>query len=192
MSYCTFIPPGELPPGWRGSISRPDAYVVRADGTEQRGGRKTLSVRSAGATADDFTILKQSIRAADYLDRRVRLSGAIRTRGVEGCAAFWLRVDAADRTPLAFDNMAKRPVAGDQDWREHELVLDVPPDAVQIALGLRFEGPGQVWVDGLAFDVVGSEVATTDMRVPAEEWETVVGPATPGAPVNLGFAWGAA
>jgi hypothetical protein len=39
--------------------------------------------------------------------------------------------------------------------------LDVPERAREIAFGLLLEGHGQVWMDGLNFEVVGKEVATT-------------------------------
>lgn len=185
---CTFVPANELPIGWRGSISRPDAYAVRAHRT-RAGGSGGLSARSTGVTADDFLILKQAIRADDFRGRRVRLTGTIRSRDVGGCAALWLRVDTADRSGVAFDNMRDRPIVGTCDWGEHGIVLDVAPDAVQIALGLRMEGPGEIWVDRLAFEIVGPEVDVTDMRLPAEDWPTMVAPTVPTAPVNLGLAW---
>jgi len=106
---------------------------------------------------------------------------------VDGYAALWMRVDAAHRSPLAFDNMEAREVTGTTDWQEHRVVLDVPEDSVQIAFGLRFGSQGQIWVDRLAIVEVGSDVETTDMKQAAEAWETTVPVTMPRHPVNLDF-----
>lgn len=185
--HCTFIPPHLLPTGWRASISRPGVYRVLTEPTEKLTGTRSLSIVAEDAGPEDFVILKQAWRADDHVGRRIQLSGFLKSSEVDGYAALWMRVDAAHRSPVAFDNMEAREVTGTTDWKEHRVVLDVPDDGVQIAFGLRFGGQGQIWVDRFAIAEVGSDVATTDMRQAAEDWETTVPDTMPRHPVNLDF-----
>ncbi|MCA9492492.1 MAG: hypothetical protein KC621_21310 [Myxococcales bacterium] len=57
---------------------------------------------------------------------------------------------------LSFDNMQERPIRGTQDWTRHEIVLDVPTGATNIAFGILVAGKGTVWIDrgaeSVAFD----------------------------------------
>jgi hypothetical protein len=58
--------------------------------------------------------------------------------------------------------MQDRPIVGTLDWTRYEIVLDVAPDTEDIAYGVLLHGGGRVWIDDIAFDVVGSDVPTTD------------------------------
>jgi hypothetical protein len=65
----------------------------------------------------------------------------------------------------AFDNMQNRPITGSQDWTQHTVVLDVASDATGVSFGIQLVGKGAVWIDDLAFDVVGADVPVTDQRL---------------------------
>jgi hypothetical protein len=83
---------------------------------------------------------------------------------VSGKGGLWLRVDHPNgRRALAFDNMETRPIRGTSDWRRHELVLDVSAIADRIFYGALLDGAGRLRVDGFEIEVVGREVAVTDM-----------------------------
>jgi hypothetical protein len=99
---------------------------------------------------------------------------------------MWLRVDGPDTSPLALDNMAKRAVRGDTEWSRYEIVLYVPVVA-QIAYGGILGGKGHLWLDDLRVEVVGDDVPTTDMHVPAVAAKAVIQPDLPAQPVNPGF-----
>ena len=73
------------------------------------------------------------------------------------------------RAALAFDNMGNRKIEGTTQWTKYSVVLDVPEDAAAIAFGLLMAGKGQVWVDDLAFDVVGPDVASTALETEPQE-----------------------
>ena len=65
-----------------------------------------------------------------------------------------------------FDNMANRPIKGVTVWKKYELVLDVPDDVVQMVFGLMSFGTGRVWVEDLNLEIVGNEVAVTNLSRP--------------------------
>jgi len=74
-----------------------------------------------------------------------------------------------EKSPLAFDNIGDRRIEGTTQWTKYSVVLDVPEDAAAIAFGLLMAGKGQVWVDDLAFDVAGPDVATTGLEIEPQE-----------------------
>jgi hypothetical protein len=55
---------------------------------------------------------------------------------------------------------------------------DVPAGATALAYGFFVSGGGKMWVNGQKIEVVGPEVASTNMITPR---------ALPSAPRNLGF-----
>jgi hypothetical protein len=55
--------------------------------------------------------------------------------------------------------------------------LDVPEDATGIAFGILLSGPGQVWLNGTKFEIVGLEAPATSSNQKS----------LPDKPVNLEF-----
>jgi len=107
------------------------------------------------------TVMQQQPPAA-FLGKRVRMSAWVKAEDVKGEAGLWLRVDGKDQTaPLAFDNMNDRAIQGTSDWRRYEVVLDVAPEARNLAFGLLMENTGRVWLDDLNFEVVDAKIPTT-------------------------------
>ena len=88
-----------------------------------------------------------------------------------------MRVDKG-QAMVGFDNMEKRAIRGTRQWTMCDVVLDVPPDATGISFGTLLSGPGEVWLSGVKFDVVGQDVPTT---------ADASNRALPATPVNLGF-----
>ena len=66
-----------------------------------------------------------------------------------------------DGKMLSFDNMQDRPIVGTTDWQKYEVILDVPEDGAQIAIGIVLSGKGQVWLSNVQFEIVSSRVPTT-------------------------------
>jgi len=102
----------------------------------------------------------QSLEAWPYRGRRLRLAAWVRADGVSRAHLF-LRVYNRDRRRLAFDNMESRPIRGSGDWALHQVVLDVPEDAAEVAFGAFLHGQGRVWADDFSLTVVGPEVPVT-------------------------------
>ena len=76
-------------------------------------------------------------------------------RQVLGLVLLLGRASAAKDVEPAFDDMQDRPIRGTSDWTQYDVVLDVAPDAADVAFGLLLDGPGQVWIDDAKFEVVG-------------------------------------
>lgn len=180
-----------LPEGWGGGAS--PSYSIGTDYTNRHGGAAAAYLTSLSQAPSSFATVHQLIRADDYRGRRVRWSGWVRSSKVGGQGGgLWMRIDAPGVVP-GFDNMlGTRPILGSHDWSLVSVVLDVPDEAIGVAAGALLSGPGDLLVDDFRFEVVGSDVSTTN-----ELTQPVAGPdsatladayaAAPNAPRNLDF-----
>lgn len=146
--------------GWFLAGSGPVHFNVELDPEVKHGGRASARLRSVDDPMNTFGTLMQSIRADEYLGRRVRLSAFVRTNGVSDWAGLWLRVDQRSGVQT-LDNMQNRPIRGTTEWAEHHVVLDVPPDAASLHYGVLQSGPGTTWLDDVRLAIVDSTVPTT-------------------------------
>jgi hypothetical protein len=73
--------------------------------------------------------------------------------------------------------MQDRPLLGTTDWKNYDVVLDVPADATGVFVGVLLGGSGSVCLSNVRLEVVGSETPTTG-KAAAQR---------PDAPVNLDF-----
>lgn len=108
-----------------------------------------------------FGSLCKIMPAQNFLDKRLRMTGFVKTEHVDG-AGLWMRVDGVDKeTSLAFDNMFTRQIKNSTEWKRYEVVLDISSKAVEIVYGAILYGKGQVWLADVNFEEVGNDVATT-------------------------------
>ena len=120
----------------------------------------------------------QTIKAENYLGKRLRLSGYIKSEDVEGWSGMWMRIDGENYMQMGFDNMRNRPIKGTSDWKKYEIVLDIPPDSKSINYGVLLNGDGKVWFDDFKLEEVDDNVPVTNI---------VSEKMIPDQPVNLDF-----
>ncbi|HEY4212806.1 MAG TPA: hypothetical protein VGM84_15090 [Steroidobacteraceae bacterium] len=150
-----------VPPGWGVSGSAPTDYEFAVDTTTAASGKASASIAAkAGARKGGFGTLMQTIAADNYRGSRWRLSGYLRTDAASR-ALMWMRVDGPDGKVLAFDNMESRPVTGTTAWSRYDVVLDVPPESVDIAFGFLLISSGKVWGDDFKLEKVDPTVPVT-------------------------------
>ena len=166
MAYSlTVMAEDSVPQGWSFQGSKPEAFEIKPDPGQKSPQGNSISIQSKGET-DGMATLMQVIKADDFRGKRVRFSGHIKGEGVKSWAALWLRINNADGTVSAFDNMEKRAFRGSGDWKRHEVVLDVPNDSSTISFGALLSGSGHVWVGGLDFQTVDETVSVTAKSKP--------------------------
>jgi beta-lactamase regulating signal transducer with metallopeptidase domain len=173
------IQANSAPSGWFMAGDRPASYQTGVDKAVIENGQPSAYLRSVVPDTGGFGTLMQSISAADYAGKRVRIRAWVKSQDVAEWAGVWMRVDK-DRTAVAFDNMQNRAIRGTQPWKTYDVVLDVPEDATGISFGVLLSGAGEVWISDVGFEVVGKEIPTTS---PAPNQT----PALPSHPVNLKF-----
>ncbi len=173
----------KAPTGWGKNGSKVDAYVVGVDENNSYNGTPSAYVKSVQPNVDGFGGMMQTISAEDYVGKRIRLTGMVKSEEAnDGGGHLWLRIDPqGGGQPVGFDNMDNRPVKGTTDWQPASIVLDVPANARALAYGMFVAGSGQMWANGIKIEEVGPEVPVTDMRLPQNA------PPLPKAPQNPSF-----
>jgi erythromycin esterase len=146
----------EWPQGW-GARSSPHFKVAR-DCEVRRAGRCTLRISaSPERPAGDFQPLGQGISPGSAAGHYLRLSGWIRTAGVEdGWAGLWARTDVEGK-PVALQNMMHGGPRGTTDWQRFEVLLPVASNATLVAFGVLLTGRGTAWFDALELAVDPSQ-----------------------------------
>jgi len=140
-----------LPKGW-GRGSKGYRVSVDTENVHQGGGSGRIERIGAGGR---FGTVVQSIPAKEFVGKRIKYSGFLRTKEAER-AGMWMRIEAVDiRRVLDADNMHDRWVKGTTDWAEHAVILDVPQKADRIVFGFLIGGDGIVWGDDLKIEIVG-------------------------------------
>ncbi|MBI5564090.1 MAG: hypothetical protein HY870_04280 [Chloroflexi bacterium] len=136
-------------------------YEVGLDAGIVHSGKASGYIKSKVSNPKDFGNLMQMMLPDLYAGKRLHLSAYLKTEQVEGRAGLWMRVDGPQGSMTSIDNMVNRPIRGTTDWQKYDVVLDVPADSANIAFGVLLNSSGQVWIDDVQFEVVGTDVATT-------------------------------
>ena len=153
-------------PGWLLAGDNPAAYAAGLDSEVKHSGNNSAAVGCALGKCRGFATLMQAIQADRYRGSRVRLTAWVKASKVD-MANLWMRVDGAGAT-LALDNMRFHRAHGTFDWRQQQIVLDVPDIGFTIHYGLIVAGAGQAWVDDFTLEAVDKHVKTTNaLRKPA-------------------------
>ena len=176
----------KAPAPWFKNGSKTDAYVVGSDPTQSHVKPISAYIKSIEPEIDGFGGMMQTFSAEDYRGKRVRLSAWVKSENVKGTANVWMRVDgpgSGSGQSLQFDNMKGREVVGTTGWTQHSVVLDVPAEALAIAMGFFVSGTGHAWFNNASFEVVGTDVPSTNIKTNVAE----AARKRPRAPQNLDF-----
>jgi len=164
------------PQGWHLAGSNPENYETGVDSQAKRIGFPIAYLKSRPSTTEGFGTLMQMFSASKYAGQRIRLSASVKADEVKDWAGLWMRVDVNSK-PFALDNMMERSIKGSVDWREYQVVLDVPKEATAVAFGILVNKSGMVWLNNVKFEIVGTDVPVT--AKPFGETQT--------EPMNLNF-----
>jgi hypothetical protein len=151
---------GSAPQGWHLAGSNPENYESGVDSEAKRNGFPIAYLKSKPSATEGFGTLMQSFSASKYAGQRIRLSASAKSDEVSDWAGLWMRVDVNTK-PFVIDNMQNRAIKGSLDWREYQVVLDVPKDATNVAFGILLSKSGMVWLNNVRFEIVSTEVPVT-------------------------------
>ncbi len=159
---------------WFKAGSKPDSYEIGKDEKVKYNDEPSMYLKSITDVKDGFGTVMKDIKHGDYIKKRIRLTGFIKSENIVGWAGMWMRVDGPDpKKSLQFDNMKSRPIKGTNDWTKYEIVLDVPENSTGIYFGVLISGNGHVWFNSFSLDVVGDDVPSTNMlknENPVDGW----------------------
>jgi hypothetical protein len=99
------------------------------------------------------------------LGKRIRVSGWLKTSEVAVMAGASLVILNAKGKIFANDPMTARPVRGTTDWKEIEIVTDVPSEPCTLYFGPTLYGTGELWADDFQIAVAPPDQPITDDRI---------------------------
>lgn len=149
--------------GWFLAGSSPESYQIDVIKDQDRNGNvgHIKSIKEVNG----FGTIMQSFNPKEYLGKRIKLTGYIKSKDVKDWAGMWFRIDGEDiKKPLGFDNMQTRAIKGTTAWKKYEIVLDAPANSKGFAYGVLLSGTGDVWLDDLKFEVVDKSVPLTAIQ----------------------------
>ena len=171
----------DLPAGWFAAGSKPKSYEMGIDKGAGQDGKNAATIKSIEKMIKGFGTLMQQKKPDNYLGKRIKMTGFMKSENVANWAGLWFRVDqTGSQQSLSFDNMGDRPIKGNTSWTKYEIVLDIPENASQIAYGALLDGTGQIWFDNIAIEIVNDSVPTTGLQNGKKS-------ATQNEPTNLDF-----
>jgi len=136
---------------WFKAGSLPNSYEMGGDPTVNHGSPGGGFIKSIVSPINGFGTWMTQMPPGEYLGKGIRLTAYVKTVNVEKNVGLWMRVDG-DQQTLSFDNMGSRSLTGTTDWREYEIILDVPENSNQIFFGILLSGTGEAYVDGLKLE----------------------------------------
>ena len=168
----------KVPKGWIVSGGKPAEYEMGLDKSVFQNGNASAYLKSKEPKDNEFGTLMQIINSENYIGKRLRLTGYIKSEDVKSWSGMWMRIDGEANQQLGFDNMQNRAIKGTNDWKKYEIVLDIPAVSKDIAYGVLLSGKGKVWFDNMKIEEVDKTVQVTNM---------IKVPDYPKQPINLDF-----
>ena len=176
-----------VPMGWEIHTMGDNDALAFVDTRYRQRGDRSVSLLSLDNEPGSYGLFRQPFSGQRFAGHRVRFRAYVKTYLVEEWCGLWMRVDSDERESIAFDNMVTRPVRGTTEWKQYEVVLDVPDDATRIYIGVTLVGTGQLWIDDCSFEIVGPDVSTTGDAARSTPIRHAVEPHLPPEPGNLDF-----
>jgi hypothetical protein len=121
-------------------------------------GKQSMKLTLAPKGNDaSYATAAQAFDAGPYLTKRVRASVWLKSEGVSGRGDFWVRCQGATSPGSGFGLAhGYGTVEPRSDWTQLVAVFDVPKETVRIDFGVGLTGPGILWADDAAFEIVPS------------------------------------
>jgi mannose-6-phosphate isomerase-like protein (cupin superfamily) len=160
--------------GWTLSGNQSAQYKEGIDNSTFHSGGASTYIESSADEPNQLAWRGRVIDVKDYLDKRIRFSAYVKRNSDDLTASLGMIVygepitNTADQSGsrvklLGKDDMSDRVIRGTADWQRYDIVLDVPPDAKDIAVYFQVEGKGRVWFDDVTLSVANGDVPVTNM-----------------------------
>ena len=149
---------------WLFTGTAPGKFEAGIDNKIYNTGTKSATLKSIADNleVDEYATIMQQFNAKNFLGKRARFSGFVKTLEVDGRCGLWMRIDNFLGATLKLDNMQNRAITGTTEWNHYSCVLDIPKTSGGISIGVLLNGTGQVWLDNVTFQEVDHSIPTTD------------------------------
>jgi hypothetical protein len=123
----------------------PKSYLFDLDDAIATEGRRSVRITNIGR--EPYGLVAQRLEITAHRGRRLRFSGMLRTRDIEGKGAgLSIRIEQGG-TLLSHDFMLDRLVRGTRDWEHVSIEMPIDATATHLEIGIMLQGSGTVWFD---------------------------------------------
>ena len=166
-----------IPEGWKLVGPFQKHYEVGLDRQTFYDGHSSVFLRRKRGEKEKkpvwrFLGLRQTFSAQDFRGKRVRLTGFLKTSHLKSNAFVTFKVHKKDKllnfgltqiSVLRQGIYQNRVSSGIEDWKKHEIVMDVPSNATSLMVTAHsWGGMGTLWCDAFRLEVVGREISITN------------------------------
>ena len=162
LASFSYVSDGKIK-GWFLAGSQPESYEIGLETNSEKAGNVAF-LKSIKSPIDGFGTIMQSFEPLDYLGKKIKLTGYIKADNIEEWSAMWMRIDGfkdGKSEVLGFDNMQDRQIKGTKDWKQYEIILDVPKEAKYISYGVLIGGTGKILIDSFKFEIIEDKKEST-------------------------------
>ncbi|CAG0936708.1 hypothetical protein TFLX_05593 [Thermoflexales bacterium] len=136
----------------------PQNYTTSIDTVNVHGGQASAHIQPKQANPISYAVLVQSVKAEAYRGKRLRVTAYLKFEKVDATAQL---VTGAFDAKNIKQQESKKSIDATAPWQKQSLVFKVPDNSDRIVLGVVLQGEGQIWMDDVQVEVVGTDVPLT-------------------------------
>ena len=142
---------------WGWSVDSYGEFKVVMDSLQKRSGKYSLKISSEQQNTEE-QILGMGIETFELENKRLEISGWIKTDQLEGSANFSLSYAPKGQQTDPEKHIAhSQKVSGSQDWQKLSLTMDLPDNVEPLYFKLVKIGKGTAWFDNFSLSVDGKK-----------------------------------
>ena len=156
--------------GWELFSSKPGIYNA---GIENIDGKTAACLVSEKVVKSAWGCINMKAFKADkYCGKRMRFSADVKTKDATGGVMLrFIEVsDSSGFYKYNFDNMRQRPIKGTTDWKNYNLVIDIPKGSISIVIAMDMDSTGKAWIANLKLEEVDTTIALTGKTSRENKW----------------------
>lgn len=141
---------------WFLSVEDRRTFKFDSDRQYQLSGPTSLRLTSEKAKPNEAGLVFTRKGAADYRGKRIRLSGYLRSEGLQQPSVMYAQVlSQSGRVSQSVYGWSEQAMDLSIDgWQQLSLILDVPVPSRSIRYGFQQVGPGTTWGDKFEIEIV--------------------------------------
>ena len=153
--------------GWWFLGAPKEASTYQIDQAMKRNGKASLAMTNLATQPLAMAFLyHEGFLADNYFGKRLRMRADVKTEDV-GQVVVGVETNGPKKS-LNLRQISAPLIRSTTDWTQHEVVFDVLSDMSVIKFVLRMVNTGRVWLSGVDFAVVGSDVPLTEDAGPRQ------------------------
>lgn len=147
------------PKDWVKRITPSEDAIIGTDTVVKHWGRASGFIKAPYVAYEKYAGIAQHFDATPYRSKRIKVSAYIKSKDLFR-GNFGLLIYGTGDSLLNFESTRSKWIEETTDWHLHEIVFDVPNDAVIIDFSIFSFGDGTIWVDDCSFAVVDKNQLT--------------------------------